>query len=332
MNPGRVPLRASPYKVNCEIASSAPRTSTSDLFILPVSSSKMRKLTIFSASQAASASVSFTPTPISAHKPSFTAPVTRRSFIAPVSLARTLTLASLTLWTTALTRKRLLLRVEVLQQGLHVLGVLLFLLQDVLEHAPRGGVVIAEPADHLQVRLDGDALGDEVLLDHVDQRVALHVLRVAAGEQACRVEVGRAVELGDALRDHVGVLLLFAGVLRELVGHRLRVDARGHVVMALVAQHADDLGRQRVVQQLDGGVDVAAVGLGDGTLLDVFARPALDLFDVGEERRGLWICHLVLLAFGRRRPASVELQEPKCLGRAPIYQARLPPYVRYGRD
>ena len=79
--------------------------------------------------------------------------------------------------------------------------------------------------------------------------VALDVLGVAASAQALGVEVRLAAELHDALRDQVGVRLLLAGVLEELVGDGLGVDARRHEVVALVAQDADDLGRERLVQQ-----------------------------------------------------------------------------------
>ena len=46
-------------------------------------------------------------------------------------------------------------------------------------------VLVAEPADDLAVGLDRDPLGDEVLLDHVDQVGAGDVLGVAALDQ-CR--------------------------------------------------------------------------------------------------------------------------------------------------
>ena len=66
------------------------------------------------------------------------------------------------------------------EEILHVVGVLFLGLEDLLEHLARRRIVVAEVADDLAVRVDRDALGDEVLLDHVDQRAPLHVLRVAA--------------------------------------------------------------------------------------------------------------------------------------------------------
>ena len=61
------------------------------------------------------------------------------------------------------------LLIEPLEEGRHVVGVLLLLLEDLLDEPARGRIVVAEVANHVEVRLDGDALGDEVLLDHVDQ-------------------------------------------------------------------------------------------------------------------------------------------------------------------
>src|SRR6266851_3907088 len=225
MKPGRVPLRASPKSVNCETASSAPFASSTERFIFPCSSSKMRRSATLSASQRASSSESRVPTPKRTQSPAPMLPVTRPS---------TATLASLTLCTTARTRRciarpprsvldagRLVARVERLEQRGQVVGVLLFLGEDLLHHAPRGGIVVAEEADDFQIRLDGDALGDEVFLDHVDERYALGVLRVAARDQPGGVEVGRAAELADALGDHIGVPLFLDGVLHELVGHGL---------------------------------------------------------------------------------------------------------------
>jgi len=72
----------------------------------------MRSAATFSASRTASASESFTPTPMSAHSPSWMAPVTRLS---PVSMDGTLTLSSLTRWTTARKLFRRLPRIERLQ-------------------------------------------------------------------------------------------------------------------------------------------------------------------------------------------------------------------------
>ena len=81
--------------------------------------------------------------------------------------------------------------------------------------------------------------------------VALDVLGVAAVGDAVGVEVRLALELRDAQRDLVGVPQLLVGVLEELGGHRPGVEPVGHEVVALVAEDADDLGGQRLVEHLD---------------------------------------------------------------------------------
>jgi len=50
------------------------------------------------------------------------------------------------------------------EQVVHVVRVLFLLRQDALEQHARGRVLVAEIAHHLAVRLDGDALADQVLL------------------------------------------------------------------------------------------------------------------------------------------------------------------------
>src|SRR6185436_13783217 len=155
--------------------------SSTERFILPCSSSKMRRSTTLSAIQRASSSESPWPTPRSTQRPCDTAP-------------STVTDASLTRWTTARTgtayqtsayqswiqacsrlrgtrRKsigakpafggqRLMSHAEAVLRGRlpgvqrleergHVVGVLLFLLEHFLHQPPRGGIVVAEVADQL---------------------------------------------------------------------------------------------------------------------------------------------------------------------------------------
>src|SRR5580704_4548669 len=92
MKLGRRCPRASPYNVNCETTSAAPLTSSRERFILPCSSSKIRRFATFSARDAATAGVSSRPTPSKIISPLPISPVTRPS---------TVTLARLTLCTTA---------------------------------------------------------------------------------------------------------------------------------------------------------------------------------------------------------------------------------------
>src|SRR5437879_3769768 len=96
---------------------------------------------------------------------------------------------------------------------------------------------------------------------------------MAAVGETLGIEVGLAAQLRDPLRDPVGMLLLLAGMDEEFGLHRLRVDALGHIMVALVAQDADQLGRQRLVQHLDYLLAVALVAGGDRAVLDAAARP-----------------------------------------------------------
>ena len=103
------------------------------------------------------------------------------------------------------------------QEVVHVVGVLFFLRQDLLEQHARRRVLVREVADHVAVGLDRDALGDEVLLDHVDEVLALDVLRGGARGDPVRVQVRLAAELVDALGEPEQVLLLLVRVLLELL-------------------------------------------------------------------------------------------------------------------
>lgn len=98
---------------------------------------------------------------------------------------------------------------EILDQGFHVLGVLFLIGQNLFHEAAAGGVLIAEVADDFRVRLNGNAFGYQVLLDHVDEGLPFDVLGVTVRDQTIGIEVGLTVELNDPLGDPVGVFLLF---------------------------------------------------------------------------------------------------------------------------
>ena len=70
---------------------------------------------------------------------------------------------------------------------------------------------------------------------------------------------GSPAELHDARRDLVRVRLLLVRVLEELLRDALGVEPARHEVVPLVAQHADELGRERLVQELEHGLAVGAV-------------------------------------------------------------------------
>src|ERR1051326_7071653 len=66
---------------------------------------------------------------------------------------------------------RLPILLDVAEEADEVVSVLFLYGEDSLEDAAGRDVVIADVTDHFRVRVDGDALGDEILFDHVDQRL-----------------------------------------------------------------------------------------------------------------------------------------------------------------
>src|SRR5277367_1937031 len=101
------------------------------------------------------------------------------------------------------------------QQVVHVVRMLLFDLQNTLQHGARPRVIIAEIADEFAVVIHRDSLGDQIFLDHLDQILCIAVFRSRTRGQAGGVEIGPSAELIDALRDLVHVAGLFLGVLRK---------------------------------------------------------------------------------------------------------------------
>src|SRR6476619_467847 len=85
------------------------------------------------------------------------------------------------------------------QQRIDVVGMLFLDGENLLHHSLRRRILAVQPLDDLAVALDRDPLGDEVLAQHIDERIALDVLRVTPLRQRVRVEIGLTAELHDAL-------------------------------------------------------------------------------------------------------------------------------------
>ena len=96
------------------------------------------------------------------------------------------------------------------------------------------------------------------------------------------VEVGLAPQLRDPRGCHVRVLLLLRGVLEELGSRRGRVEPGCGEVVALVAQVADELRREHLVEHGDDPLAVGAVRLGDRAVVDVLAGLAAEGFDIAQ--------------------------------------------------
>src|SRR5690348_8640498 len=99
-------------------------------------------------------------------------PKTESPALPAISIGRTVPLFTLRV----ARLRRFAFLAELFQQCLHVLGVLLFLGEDLFQHAAGGRVVVAEVLDDFAIAVDRDALGDQVLLDHVDEIIALDVI------------------------------------------------------------------------------------------------------------------------------------------------------------
>jgi len=136
-------------------------------------------------------------------------------------------------------------------------------------------ITVAEELDELAVRLDRDALGDEVLADHVLGRCGRHIFGVRALGQRGGVEVGLAAQLHDAFSELVGVGLLFAGVVEKVRLDRLGNHPGDAIGVPQIAQHADPFGRQRASEMFENYLAVFGIGPVTGprsTCLRAWAR------------------------------------------------------------
>jgi hypothetical protein len=103
-----------------------------------------------------------------------------------------------------------------LQQGQHVLGMFLFFLKDFLDETGCRRIFVTEPVDDLRIALNGDPLGNEVLLDHRGEIGAFDIFGMTPCRQGLRIEIRLAVQLDDAGCQAVRMLLLLRRVLEEL--------------------------------------------------------------------------------------------------------------------
>src|SRR4029453_7411712 len=106
---------------------------------------------------------------------------------------------------------------------------------------------------------------------------------MAAGHQPFGIEVRLASQLGDPFGGHISMSLLLIGVLQEFLGDRLGVNSGGHVVMTLVAQHADDFRGQNFIKYLNHCLPVCGVAASDGTLLHVLPGTPAEFLYICDE-------------------------------------------------
>src|SRR5882724_575148 len=106
---------------------------------------------------------------------------------------------------------------------------------------------------------------------------------MTASQQALRRKVRLAIELNNSLRNQIRVSLFFVGVLQKLRGDTLGVNPGSHKVVSLVAQYANDLRGQRLIQHFDYGFPIRPIAFGYGALINMLTRTRAQGFYVSEK-------------------------------------------------
>lgn len=159
----------------------------------------------------------------------------------------------------------------------------LFNCENTFHQSSRRRIVVAEVIDHLAITIDCNTLSHEILFYHVGERSALDVFRVAAHQQTSGIEIGLALELNYALCNRIRVSLFVVRMLEKLSGHAFGMYSASHVIMTLIPQHTDDLGRQCLVQNFNCCFTIRAVTFGHSAILDVLSRAFAQSFDISEK-------------------------------------------------
>src|SRR6476646_5072969 len=128
---------------------------------------------------------------------------------------------------------------------------------------------------------------------------------MASHGETLGTEIRFAAQLHDSFCNQVRVLLFFIRMFQKFRSHRLSVDAGSHVVMSLVAQHADNLSSQGLVEYADHSLAVRPVAFSDGAILDMLTRPPANFFDI----RYKWSARIGLGLWTHRFPLK---QAPDC--------------------
>src|SRR5262245_37984275 len=152
------------------------------------------------------------------------------------------------------------------KQVMHVIRVLLLLGQNPLQKRTSRWVVVTKMPHHVAISLNGDSLCNQIFLDHVNQIVALDILRGRSRRDALRIEVWLSAELIDSLSEKVEMLLFLLRVLSEFFFDRLTGEACSANRMVFVAEYANDLRRHSMVQDRDAVFNLSLIVLGDGTV------------------------------------------------------------------
>jgi hypothetical protein len=104
--------------------------------------------------------------------------------------------------------------------------------------------------------------------------------RITQDPEVMGGKVGLAAELLNAVSQHVSMLALGVRVLLELITRGPGVHTGGHEVMVHVAQHADNLRGQRLIENFDGLLYVALIALCHGALFHLVDGATAQLLNI----------------------------------------------------
>src|SRR5262249_25677316 len=95
--------------------------------------------------------------------------------------------------------------------------------------------------------------------------------------------------------------------------HRFRMDTARHEVVTLVAQHADELGGEHLVEHRDDALAVGLVALGYRALLHMLARVIPDPLDVRNKlaHRHTPPCRRLRPGFSRRSISTLNASDAR---------------------
>src|SRR5579885_3053336 len=110
---------------------------------------------------------------------------------------------------------------------------------------------------------------------------------MAPAQESLRRKVWLPAQLHNPLRDLVGMRLFLNGVLHELRLHPRGPNACRRKVMASIAEHADNLGGQRLVEQLTDCLRLLLISQRHCAILDLLTCTLAERFDVRQKRRSV---------------------------------------------
>jgi len=113
---------------------------------------------------------------------------------------------------------------HLLEQRRQILGVFLLHFKDVLDYLPDGRVVIAEPAGNFRIGFNRNLAANRSSFSIDVRPVPSAYSEWLREANSSGLKIGRAVELRDAPRDPVRVLLLLSRMLQEFGFGAIGID------------------------------------------------------------------------------------------------------------